>query len=158
VGRGATGHRCTAAEGAGYAVCIERHLLAEAVATRLAEATRFGAGDGTNAGAILAGSEHMRVLAAPLRNGGTTIGAMFLYDRIGMEGFEAGELKIADTLAREVVGFLERVTLLQAIDEERHKLADILGNTSDGIFSIESDGTITSWNAGLAAMTGYVAE
>ncbi|HZX56610.1 MAG TPA: ATP-binding protein, partial [Ilumatobacteraceae bacterium] len=156
--RGATVHRCTAAGGAGYAVCIERHALAEAVASRLAEATRFAAGDGTTAGAILAGSEHTRVLAAPLRNGGTTIGVLFLYDRVGMEGFEYGELKIADALSREVVGFLERVTLLQAIDEERHKLADILGNTSDGIFSIESDGTITSWNAGLAAMTGYVAE
>src|SRR4051794_4784428 len=156
--RGATVHRCTAAGGAGYAVCVERHPLAEAVASRLAEATRFTAGDGTTAGAILAGGEHTRVLAAPLRRAGTTIGALFLFDRIGMEGFERGELRIADALAREVVGFLERVTLLQAIDEERHKLADILGNTSDGIFSIESDGTITSWNAGLATMTGYVAE
>src|SRR3954465_987131 len=156
--RGATVHRCTAAGGAGYAVCVERHPLAEAIASRLAEATRFAAGDGSTAGAILAGGDHTRVLAAPLRTGGTTRGALFLYDRIGMEGFEYGELKIADALAREVVGFLERVTLLQAIDEERHKLADILGNTSDGIFSIESDGTITSWNAGLATMTGYVAE
>jgi PAS domain S-box-containing protein len=156
--RGATVHRCTAAGGAGYAVCIERHPLAEAVASRLPEATRFAAGDGTTAGAILAGSDHTRVLAAPMRAGGTTIGVLFLYDRIGMEGFERGELKVADALTREVVSFLERVTLLQAIDEERNKLADILGNTSDGIFSIESDGTITSWNAGLAAMTGYVAE
>src|SRR3954468_6876135 len=156
--RGATVHRCTAAGGAGDAGCIERHALAEAVASRLAEATRFAAGDGTTAGAILAGGDHTRVLAAPLRNGGTTIGVLFLYDRVGMEGFEYGELKIADALSREGVGFLQRVTLLQAIDEERHKLADILGNTSDGIFSIESDGTITSWNAGLATMTGYVAE
>src|SRR4051812_1542066 len=156
--RGATVHRCTAAGGAGYAVCIERHPLAEAVASRLPEATHFAASDGTTAGAMLAGSEHTRVLAAPMRSGATTIGVLFLYDRIGMEGFEHGELKVADALAREVVGFLERVTLLQAIDEERRKLADILGNTSDGIFSIESDGTITSWNAGLATMTGYVAE
>src|SRR4051794_4513393 len=156
--RGATVHRCTATGGAGYAVCIERLPLAEAVASCLPEATRFAAGDGTTAGAILAGSEHTRVLAAPMRSGGTTIGVLFLYDRIGMEGFERGELKIADALAREVVGFLERVTLLQAIDEERRKLADILGNTSDGIFSMEADGTITSWNAGLATMTGYSAE
>lgn len=156
--RGATVHRCTAASEDGYAVYIGGHPLAEAVATRLVEATHFTAGDGSTAGDLLAATEHSRVLAAPLRSGGTTIGVLFLYDRIGMEGFERGELKIADALAREVVGFLERVTLLQAIDEERHKLADILGNTSDGIFSIESDGTITSWNAGLATMTGYAAE
>jgi PAS domain S-box-containing protein len=156
--RGATVHKCSAASDAGYAVCIERHALAEAVASRLVEPTHFAARDGSTAGEILAETEHNRVLAAPLRTAGTTIGVLFLYDRIGMEGFEQGELKIADALAGEVVGFLERVTLLQAIDEERHKLADILGNTSDGIFSIESDGTITSWNAGLVAMTGYPAE
>jgi PAS domain S-box-containing protein len=156
--RGATVHSCTAASDDGYAVCVRRHELAEALAARLIEPTRYAAGDGTDAGAVLAGTEHTRVIAAPLRSGGTTIGVLFLYDRIGMEGFEAGELKIADALAREVVGFLERVTLLQAIDEERRKLADILGSTSDGIFSLEADGTITSWNAGLAAMTGYDAE
>lgn len=156
--RGATVHTCTAANGDGYAVGVRRHDLAEAVASRLVEPTRFAAGDGTVAGAILARTDHTRVIAAPLCNAGTTIGVLFLYDRIGMEGFEAGELKIADALTRELVGFLERVELLQAVDGERRKLADILESTSDGILSIAADGTITSWNAGLATSTGYAAD
>src|SRR5207248_857017 len=98
--RGATVHSCNSAADHGYDVCIQHHPLAEAVASRLIEPTRFSAGDGSDAGAILAGTPHRRVLAAPLRSGGTTIGALFFYDRIGMEGFETGELKIADALAR----------------------------------------------------------
>src|SRR4051812_18202159 len=91
--RGATVHRCTAAGGAGYAVCIERHPLGEAVASRLPEATRFAAGDGTTAGAILARSGHTPVLAPPVRSGGTTIGGVFFFHRHGMGGFGAGGLK-----------------------------------------------------------------
>jgi PAS domain S-box-containing protein len=142
----------------GYTYRDGTHPLAEAVVPHLREPARFGELDGTPVSAVVAKSGHSRVLAAPLRSGGTTIGVLFLYDRLGVDGFEDGELKVADALSREVVGFLERVELLQAIDGERRKLADILGNTSDGIFSIDADGTITSWNAGLAAMTGYPAD
>jgi len=134
------------------------HPLASELAATISVPARVRSDDGSDSGALVSASGHDRVLAAPLRSGGSTIGVLLLYDRIGMEGFEDGELKIADALGREIVSFLERVELLSAIDEERRKLADILGATSDGIFSIESDGTITSWNAGLASMTGYPAE
>ncbi|HEX3824467.1 MAG TPA: PAS domain-containing sensor histidine kinase [Mycobacteriales bacterium] len=81
-----------------------------------------------------------------------------MLDREGAEGFEAGELSIAGALARELVGFLERVELVGAIDEERSKLADIVDHTGDGILSLSDDGTILSWNAAMAAITGYSAE
>jgi len=142
----------------GEALCVDRHPLAELIASRIVEPARFVAGEDSDIGGLLAATRHSSVIAAPLRTGGVTLGVLFLYDRMGIEGFERGELQIVDALAREVVGFLERATLLQAIDDERRKLADIIGNTSDGIFSIAADGTITSWNAGLAAMTGYAAE
>ncbi|MDQ1685310.1 MAG: hypothetical protein QOC82_2047, partial [Frankiaceae bacterium] len=106
----------------------------------------------------LAAIGHQRALAAPMRAGGATIGMLLLLDHAGMEGFEAGELSIAAALARELVGFMERVELMQAVDGERRKLNDILENTSDGILSIAADGTITSWNAGLAGSTGYGAD
>jgi PAS domain S-box-containing protein len=82
---------------------------------------------------------------------------LLLYDRLGVEGFEAGELVIANALARELVGFFERVDLMRAIDEERGKLTDILESTSDGIFTVDADGIVTSWNSGLAGITGYAA-
>jgi len=141
-----------------YRVGDGEHALARTIAGGLSQAVHLLAAADTDTAAALAASDHSRAVAAPLRAGGSTIGVLFLYDRVGMEGFEDGELKIADALARELVSFLERVELVAAVDEERRKLADILGATSDGIFSIESDGTITSWNAGLAAMTGYPAE
>jgi PAS domain S-box-containing protein len=98
------------------------------------------------------------MLAVPLRQDAETIGVLALYDRIGMEGFESGELAIAAALGRELVGFVVRAELLHEIDEERRKLADILENTSDGILSVDHSGCITSWNAGLAAMTGRAAD
>ena len=36
--------------------------------------------------------------------------------------------------------------------------SDILESTSDGILTIDSDGVVTSWNNGLADMTGYGAD
>jgi PAS domain S-box-containing protein len=100
---------------------------------------------------------HRRCLAAPLISRERRIGILLLFDRIGVEGFERGELTIAAALARELVGFFERVDLLAEIDAERRKLAEILESTSDGILTIDADGVITSWNAGLAAITGYPA-
>jgi PAS domain S-box-containing protein len=47
---------------------------------------------------------------------------------------------------------------MHAVEEERRKLADILESTSDGIVSVDADGVVTSWNAGLVSMTGYSAE
>lgn len=155
--RGATTYRCDSDGPHGYEVSNAAHPLAEAAAG-MTEATHIFAASGTAMAQLLESTGHTRVLAAPLQIADETIGVLFLYDRVGIEGFEQGELKIAQALARELVGFLERVELLQAIDEERRKLADILGATSDGIFSIEADGTITSWNAGLATMTGYTAD
>src|SRR5205085_12050218 len=55
------------------------------------------------------------------------------------------------------VGFLGRVGRPAEVDAGRLKLTEILGRTSDGILTIDADGVITSWNAGLAAITGYPA-
>ena len=141
----------------GYAVTDKPHELAALLAETLRESCHFTTDDGPTPEicAALARTSHGRALAAPLRSGDVTVGMLLLYDRIGVEGFEAGEGVVAAALARELVGFFERVDLMHAIDEERRKLADILESTSDGIFTVDADGLITSWNAGLAGMTGY---
>jgi len=161
--RGTTVHTCSAPrdgeEAAAYSVVLAPHVLAEALADTLYEPAHLSvAGDSSAIAHELAAIGHQRAIAAPLRSGGDTMGMLLLLDHVGMEGFEAGELPIAAALSRELVGFLQRVELLQAVDDERRKLADILESTSDGILTIAADGTITSWNAGLAAATGYTAE
>lgn len=148
-------HRCTATDG--YSVEIAPHGLAEILNDTLIEPTRIGAGTPDHV-VPLARLGHTRAIAAPLRSAHASIGVLLLLDREGAEGFEAGELAVAGALAREIVGFLARVELVKAIDEERRKLADIVENTGDGILSLDSDGTILSWNAGMAVITGYSAE
>jgi PAS domain S-box-containing protein len=137
---------------------VGQHELAELLVPVVKEPSRFNVGVGdVYVSAALERTGHQRCLAAPLRSGGRTIGMLLFYDRFGMEGFEHGELSIASALARELVGFLERVELLAEIDAERRKLTEILESTSDGILTIDADGVITSWNAGLAGITGYPA-
>lgn len=159
---GSTVHTCSApADGtdvASYSVAVQAHTLADVLADSLYEPAHLSFNGDSAAAHELATIGHQRALAAPLRTGGDTIGMLLLLDHIGMEGFEAGELSIAAALARELVGFLQRVELMAAVEGERRKLADILESTSDGILSIAADGTITSWNAGLAASTGYAAD
>jgi PAS domain S-box-containing protein len=141
----------------GYAVTDEQHDLAALLSATIHESCHFTTNSGPSEEicAALARTGHGRALGTPLRSGDVTVGMLLLYDRAGVEGFEAGELVVAAALARELVGFFERVDLMHAIDEERRKLADILESTSDGIFTVDADGVITSWNAGLAGMTGY---
>ncbi len=101
---------------------------------------------------------HTTSLVAPLRSGARLVGLLFLHDRTGMEGFEQGELAVTAAIAAEVVSFLERAELLGTVVEEQRKLADIVDNASDGIFTVDAEGTIRSWNPGIAAMTGYSAD
>ncbi len=143
----------------GRVAAVGPHELAEILAPRLTEPVHLSL-DKAPAEVIdaLDATGHQRLLAAPLGRDGQTVGLLLFYDRLGMEGFEQGELAIAGALARELVGFLERVQLVQAIDEERRKLTDVVESTSDGILTIDTRGVITSWNNGFAAMTGYQAE
>ena len=156
---GVSVHRSTDDLPNGYSVTEESHELARLLSGALRESCHFSTADGPSAEICfaLSRSGHSRALGAPLRSGDVTVGMLLLYDRIGVEGFEAGELVVANALARELVGFFERVDLMRAIDEERRKLTDILESTSDGIFTVDSEGIVTSWNAGLADMTGYSA-
>jgi PAS domain S-box-containing protein len=96
-------------------------------------------------------------IVAPLRSGEKTYGALCLFDREGMEGFEDGELAVASALAGELVGFIERAKLVESILDERAKLAQIVDQTSDGILTLSPDGRIRSWNKALEQITGYFA-
>jgi PAS domain S-box-containing protein len=149
----------TASELHGYSTSHGQHELAELLRTAApGEPLRLTAGTDDALSLALETSGHRRALAVPLATPAEPLGMLLFYDRVGMEGFEAGELSVAAALARELVGFMDRVELMHAIDEERRKLADIVESTSDGILTIDSDGVVTSWNAGLADMTGYAAE
>jgi PAS domain S-box-containing protein len=146
-------HRCTGGADS-YRIETGGHPLAEILVASLTAPIRLAATSG-EAAAALQRCGYQRGVAAPLRANGSTFGVLLLLDREGVEVFEDGELAIAGALARELVGFLARVELVGAIKEERRKLNDIVQYTGDGIVSLDSEGTIRSWNTAMEAITGY---
>ncbi|MGH7899042.1 MAG: ATP-binding protein, partial [Candidatus Binatia bacterium] len=96
-------------------------------------------------------------LAAPLMDGDTVLGVLVTYNRAGLEGFEAGEESIIEALAGDAARAMVKAGLLDTILEERRKLSDIVGRTSDGILTVGPGGTIKTWNAALERITGYPA-
>jgi PAS domain S-box-containing protein len=105
---------------------------------------------------LVAALGHRSCLAVPV-HGTTASGVLCLYDRIGMEGFEDGEPAVAAALATDVAEFIERAALYVRLADERRKLADIVGNSSDGILTVDSTGMVHSWNASLETITGHAA-
>ncbi len=97
-------------------------------------------------------------LAAPVRSGERLAGVLAVYDPGEPGSFEEGDLAVLETLAGEAGVALDRAELLEAILEERAKLAEIVEHTSDGIAALDPDGTVSSWNPGFERITGYRAE
>jgi PAS domain S-box-containing protein len=107
---------------------------------------------------VLAPEGWRSAAAAPVRHGERSFGVLCVYNRGGAEGFEQGEVAVLEALASELAGALLKAELLDAMLDERRRLADIVGNTSDGILTLDDRGRVTSWNSGLEQITGYAAE
>ncbi len=105
--------------------------------------------------AVLAREGWRVAAAAPVRATGQPAGVLCVYNRGGRDGFDASELVVLEALAAEVAGAFEKAALLHVILEERRQLADIVGNTSDGIVTLDERGVVTSWNAGIEQITGF---
>ena len=97
-------------------------------------------------------------VAAPLVEGHQGLGVLRVYDCGGPEGFEQGGLAVLEALAGEATRAMIKSQLLETILEERHKLAEIVGQTSDGILTLAPNGAIQTWNAALERMTGFTTD
>jgi PAS domain S-box-containing protein len=140
-----------------YATSNERWgsdpLSVALLATR--QGTIVRAADAGAASAWLRDAGRRDCIAAPLVEGDHGLGVLRVYDRGGPEGFEQGGLAVLEALASEATRAMIKSQLLETILEERHKLAEIVGQTSDGILTLDADGTIQTWNAALERITGY---
>jgi PAS domain S-box-containing protein len=59
------------------------------------------------------------------------------------------------TLANQGAAALVNEELYRAAESERAQLRDIVGHSSDGIYTVGPDRTVRSWNAAMVALTGY---
>ena len=96
-------------------------------------------------------------LAVPLHEGGASMGLLCTYNRGGLEGFEEGELAVLEALGGEIAAAMRKGDLLEEVFEQRTKLEEIVTHTSDGIATLDPDGTVRSWNPAFERMTGYSA-
>jgi PAS domain S-box-containing protein len=96
-------------------------------------------------------------LSAPLIDEGRLTGCLAVLDQDGIEGSASGELAVLEALARETAGTFAKGRLLGDVIDERRKLAEVVGATSDGMLSLAPDGAPLSWNRALEQMTGIPA-
>lgn len=122
-------------------------------------ALRLRASSHDPAAALLAAAGHDNCLAAPLREEGRLAGAVIVFDQVGFDA-EGGSAEVAvlEALARETVSAFTRGRLVGRVLAEQRKLAEVVDATSDGIFSIATDGRIRSWNPAMEWLTGMPAE
>jgi PAS domain S-box-containing protein len=67
----------------------------------------------------------------------------------------AAEASLVDALASQIQVRRENERLFHETAEQRGQLADVIGNTSDGIFVASPEREILSWNPAMERITGY---
>ncbi len=108
-------------------------------------------------GRLLAAEGHRSAVSAPVLVDGDPSGCLVVLDRTGVAGLPSGELDVLVALAREAGGSLHKGQLLERMLEDRRRLREIVGTTSDGILTVALEGTVTSWNPALERLTGLAA-
>ena len=109
---------------------------------------RMEAGDTTGHSIYDPGSR-MRLLSSD----GEPCGSIAVAARSDRPYTERDE-RILDALGERVSSTLHRLSLFEAVQAEQRTLADVLGSSSDGIFSVGSDLRVRSWNPAMARLTG----
>ena len=96
-------------------------------------------------------------LSAPLAEDGRRTGCLMVLDQNGVESSSAGELAVLEAVARETAGTFSKGRMLAEVLEERRKLAELIGATSDGMLSLDRSGSPVAWNPALERITGVAA-
>ena len=118
-------------------------------------AVRLVKGGRTALDELRIGAGWYEVLASPLVHGPDVIGLLCVYNPSGTEGDPRDETAILDSLSREAAATIQKGRAVQSTLQERALLASLVANASDGILTIAADGTVRSWNPGLARITGW---
>lgn len=92
-----------------------------------------------------------------LDDAGVPCGSIAVSARADGRPYTPRHERILDSLAERVSTTLHQLSLLTDVQAERKKLADLIGSSSDGIFSVGSDLRVRSWNPAMERITGVSA-
>jgi PAS domain S-box-containing protein len=127
-------------------------LLGASAATVLIE----GIGDtvrvtaGPQRSAVYGPGSRMRLLD----DDGLPCGSIAVSARADGRAWTKQQEHMLDALAQRVSSTLHRLSLLTEVQAERATLADVVGSSSDGIFSVGPDLAVRSWNPAMEDITG----
>src|SRR3954447_20660123 len=140
-------------EAAAHELCKHAMVLLDAPAAAViiegvGDTVRREAGDSSRYSVYEAGSR-MRLLASD----GVPCGSIAVAARPDRPYTERDE-RVLDALGERVSSTLHRIALFETVQAEQRTLADVLGSSSDGIFSVGADRRVRSWNPAMAKLTG----
>jgi PAS domain S-box-containing protein len=142
-----------AKELAGHAMALLDAPAAIVLLEAIGGTERVSRGD-TDAADLYGPGSRMRLMD----DDGTPVGSIAVAARTDGREYDARDEEVLDALAQRVSATLHRLSLFEAVQQERGALADILDSSSDGILAVASDLRVTSWNPAMARLTGTSAE
>jgi PAS domain S-box-containing protein len=92
-----------------------------------------------------------------LDDDGVPVGSIAVAARPDGRDYTSHDERILDALAQRVSSTLHRLSLFEAVQSEQRTLTDVVGSSSDGIFSVGPDLRVRSWNPAMTRITGVVA-
>jgi PAS domain S-box-containing protein len=93
-----------------------------------------------------------------LDDAGLPCGSIAVSARADGRPYAARHERILDALAERVSTTLHQLSLLTDVSAERRTLVDLVGSSSDGIFSVGSDLRVRAWNPAMESITGVPAD
>ena len=136
-----------ARELADHAIALLGAASATVIIEGIGDTVRVSAGDATS---VYGTGSRMRLLD----DDGVPCGSIAVSVRADGRGYTTQQEHMLDALAQRVSSTLHRLSLFTEVQVERRTLADVVGSSSDGIFSVGPDHVVRSWNPAMAAITG----
>jgi signal transduction histidine kinase len=93
-----------------------------------------------------------------LDDDGVPCGSIAVSSRADGRPYTPQQEHMLDALAQRVSSTLHRLSLFDEVQDERQTLSDVVGSSSDGIFSVGPDLIVRSWNPAMARITGVDAD
>ena len=93
-----------------------------------------------------------------LDDDGVPCGSIAVSARADGRSYTTQQEHMLDALAQRVSSTLHRLSLFTEVQVERRTLADVVGSSSDGIFTRGPDHAVRSWNPAMEASPAWPAE